>query len=227
MSLFTDIADTLSPGSIDDLKATIGKRGGIAKTNRFAIFMSPPDSSLLNINIQDIGISLISGTFNAKSLINDPRDIGLLCESCSIPGRQIQTMEHSYFRQAVKVPNNYINEDVTFTFLLTNDYYMKKMFDKWSQLIIDPESYKLNYNGVYQRDITIQQLNEKNVPVYGIKLKNAYPVSVSSIELSNTGENSIQKLSVTMTYEDFEPEGGLSSALSGIKNAIGGITRLL
>ena len=78
MSLFTDIADTLSPGSIDDLKATIGKRGGIAKTNRFAIFMSPPDSSLLNINIQDIGISLISGTFNAKSLVNDPRDIGLL-----------------------------------------------------------------------------------------------------------------------------------------------------
>jgi hypothetical protein len=104
---------------------------------------------------------------------------------------------------------------------------MKKMFDKWSQLIIDPETYKLNYNAVYQRDITIQQLNEKNVPVYGIKLKNAYPVSVSSIELSNTGENSIQKLSVTMTYEDFEPEGGLSSALSGIKNAIGGITRLL
>jgi len=227
MSLFTDIADTLSPGSIDDLKATIGKRGGIAKTNRFAIFMSPPDSSLLNINLQDIGVSLISGTFNAKSLINDPRDIGLLCESCSIPGRQKKTMEHSHFRNTVKVPNNYINEDITFTFLLTNDYYMKKMFDKWSELIIDPESYKLNYNAEYQRDITIQQLNEKNVPVYGIKLKNAYPISVSSIELSNTGENSIQKLSVTMTYEDFEPEGGLSSALSGIKNAIGGITRLL
>lgn len=227
MSLFTDIADTLSPGSIDDLKATIGKRGGIAKTNRFAIFMSPPDSSLLNINIQDIGVSLISGTFNAKSLVNDPRDIGLLCESCSIPGRQIQTMEHSHFRNTVKVPNNYINEDITFTFLLTNDYYMKKMFDKWSELIIDPESYKLNYNAEYQRDITIQQLNEKNIPVYGIKLKNAYPIGVQSIELSNTGENSIQKLSVTMTYEDFEPEGGLSSALSGIKNAIGGITRLL
>ncbi len=227
MSLFTDIASTVSPGSIDDFKSTIGKRGGLAKTNRFAIFMSPPSQSLLNINLQDIAISAISGNFNPKSLINDPRDIGLLCESCSIPGRQIQTMDHSHFRQSVKVANSYINEDVTFVFHLTNDYYMKKMFDRWSSLIIDPETYKLNYNSEYQRDITIQQLNEKNVPVYGITLRNAYPVTVESVELNNSSENGMQKLSITMTYEDFVPEGGLSSALSGIKNAIGGITRLL
>ena len=227
MSLFTDIASTISPGSIDDLKSAIGKRGGLAKTNRFAIFMSPPSQSLLNIDIQDIAISAISGTFNPMSLINDPRDIGLLCESCSIPGRQIQTLDHSHFRQTVKIPNSYFNEDVTFSFHLTNDYYMKKMFDRWSSLIIDPETYKLNYDVEYKRDITIQQLNEKNVPVYGIKLKNAYPITINSIDLNNSSENSIQKLSVTITYEDFEPEGGLSSALSGIKNAIGGITRLL
>ena len=227
MSLFTDIASTVSPGSIDSFKSAIGKRGGLAKTNRFVVFMSPPDQSLLNINLQDLAISTISGNFNPKSLINDPRDIGILCESCSIPGRQIQTMEHSHFRQAVKVPNSYINEDVTFSFHLTNDYYMKKMFDKWTSLVINPDTFKLNYDSVYKRDVTIQQLNEKDVPIYGITLRNAYPVTANSIDLNNSGENSTQKLSITMTYEDFVPEGGLSSALSGIKNAIGGITRLL
>jgi hypothetical protein len=218
MGLFTDIASAVSPGSIDSFKSTIGKRGGLAKTNRFAVFMSPPDQSLLNIDLQDIAI---------KSLINDPRDIGLLCESCSIPGRQIQTMEHSHFRQAVKVPNSYINEDVTFSFHLTNDYYMKKMFDKWTSLVINPDTFKVNYDSVYKRDVTIQQLNEKDVPVYGITLRNAYPVTANSIDLNNSSENTTQKLSITMTYEDFVPEGGLSSSLSGIKNAIGGITRLL
>ena len=104
---------------------------------------------------------------------------------------------------------------------------MKKMFDKWSSMIINPDSYKLNYNADYQRDVVIQQLNEKNIPVYGIKLLNAYPVSVQAVDLNNSTQDGIQKLSVTMTYEDFVPEGGLSSALSGIKNAIGGITRLL
>lgn len=227
MSLFTDIASTVSPGSIDDFKSSIGKRGGLARTNRFAVFMSPPDQSLFNINLQDIAVSAISGNFNPKSLINDPRDIGILCESCSIPGRQIQTMEHSEFRQTVKVPNSYINEDITFVFHLTNDYYMRKMFDKWSSLIINPDTYKLNYNAEYQRDVVIQQLNQKNIPVYGVKLLNAYPVSVQTVELNNSTQDGIQKLSVTMTYEDFVPEGGLSSALSGIKNAIGGITRLL
>jgi hypothetical protein len=227
MGLFTDIASAVSPGSIDSFKSTIGKRGGLAKTNRFAVFMSPPDQSLLNIDIGNIFVSAISGNFNAKSLINDPRDIGLLCESCSIPGRQIQTMEHSHFRQSVKVANSYFNEDVTFVFHLTNDYYMKKMFDKWTSLVINPDTFKLNYDSTYKRDVTIQQLNEKDVPVYGITLRNAYPVTVQSVELNNSAQDSIQKLSITMTYEDFVPEGGVSSALSGIKNAIGGITRLL
>ena len=227
MSLVTKISSAISPSSIDNLKATIGKRGGIAKTNRFGVFMSPPQASLLNIDLQSIGVSLLSGTFDPKSLINDPRDVALLCESCSIPGKQIQTMEHSHFRQSVKIPNSYILEDIEFSFLLTNDYYIKKMFDNWTNLIIDPVTYKMNYKEVYQRDIVIQQLNEKNIPVYGIKLKNAYPISVQAVALDNNATDSLQKLSVTMTFEDFEQEGGLSSALSGVKNAIGGITSLL
>ena len=227
MGLFTDIASAVSPGSIDSFKSSVDKRAGLAKVNRFAVFMSPPNQSLLNIDVGNILVSAISGNFNARSLVNDPRDIGLMCESCSIPGRQIQTMEHSHFRQAVKVPNSYINEDVTFSFHLTNDYYMKKMFDKWTSLVINPDTFKLNYDSTYKRDVTIQQLNEKDVPIYGITLRNAFPVTVTSIELSNASENTTQKLSVTMTYEDFVPEGGISSALSGIKNAIGGITRLL
>ena len=174
MSLVTKITSKITPNSIDNLKSTIGKRGGIAKTNRFAVFMSPPQSTLLNLDLQNIGVNLLSGTFDAKSLINDPRDVGLLCERCSIPGKQIQTMEHSHFRQSVKIPNSYLLEDIEFSFLLTNDYHIKKMFDTWTNLIVDPDTYKVNYKEVYQRDIVIQQLNEQNIPIYGIKLKNYY-----------------------------------------------------
>jgi hypothetical protein len=214
MSLFNDIEDSVIPSTIDAFKATIGKRQGLARANRFAIFMSPPSSSLLNLDIESIGASLISGSFDPRSLVNDPRDIALLCESCQI-------------RQQLKVPNGYLNEDITFVFHLTNDYYMRNIFDKWSQLVIDQVTYRVSYPSQYKRDVTIQQLNERNIPVYGVKLKNAFPVTVQSIDLNNTSADTTQKLSVTFTYEDFEPEGAISSALSGIKNAVGGINRLI
>ena len=95
------------------------------------------------------------------------------------------------------------------------------MFDKWLGLIIDPDTYLKNYDATYQTDITIQQLNEQNLPVYGVTLKNAFPVTVNSTALSNESSDT-QKLTVTMTYDDFEPAGGISSTFGGIKNTIKG-----
>ena len=117
--------------SINDLKASISKHGGLAQTNRFAIYMQPPAASLLNLDLQGSIASAISGNFKFGSLINDPRDMSLLCESCTLPGRQITTIEYQSVRQSNKIPYGYFNEDVTFTYLLTQDYYIKKIFDKY------------------------------------------------------------------------------------------------
>ena len=66
------------PASIDTIKSTLGKRGGIAPANRFAIYMNLP---LISINPGSIISNIASGGgFNPMSLINDPRDISLLCE---------------------------------------------------------------------------------------------------------------------------------------------------
>ena len=82
--------------SIDDLKATISKKGGVAMQNRFQIFFTPPTAnsvkSLLNKDIGslvgDIAKNAVSGG-KPGNLLPDPRDISILCESVSLPGRQI------------------------------------------------------------------------------------------------------------------------------------------
>lgn len=229
MSIIKDIFNRTSPSSIDDFKSTIGRRGGLAQQNRFAIFMSPPQQTLLNLDLQNAAANLLSGTFSVGGLVNDPRDISMLCETCQLPGRQILTGEkpHLDFRQSVKYVNGYANEDITFTYHLTNDYYVKKIFDKWLGSIINTDTYNLKYDNEYKTDVTIQQLNAQNIPIYGVKLLNAFPVTVNSIDLNNASTNETQKLSVTMTYEDFVPEGALSSAVSGIKNTIRGLTKLI
>ena len=55
------------------------------------------------------------------NLIPDPRDISILCESVNLPGRQITTIDYQAERQSIKVPYSAMNEDVTMSFILTND----------------------------------------------------------------------------------------------------------
>jgi len=160
--------------SIQDLQSTIKRRAGLSRGNRFKIMISNP--------------------------FDTGKDLSLLCESCTFPGRQILSTDFSVWRNENKVPTGYTDEDVTCVFYLTNDYYVKDLFDKWLVMILNPVSYLVEYTQTFARTVTIQQLNEADEPVYEVNLPNAWPVSVNSIELNNDSDNTAQKLTVVFTY---------------------------
>ena len=222
MGLFDSVRRTVSPNTIDDFKAMVGKRGGLSRPNRFNFIMTPPAMQLINTDWQGLLQSALTGNLGLNDFVNDPRDISLLCDSCTLPGRQINVLEHEFkmHKQTVKKPVGYINEDVTVNFLLTNDYYMKKVFDKWLNAIVNPKSYLVKYKSEYTSDIIIQQLDKSNRAVYGVKLLNAYPTNVTAVTLDNAATDQINKLSVTFTYEDYTPEGSLSSTFSGLSEKL-------
>jgi cobalamin biosynthesis Mg chelatase CobN len=170
----------------------------------------------------------LSGTFSLGGLVNDPRDITILCQSCSLPGRLVQTGDYdSIGRNPRKYPVSVVDEDITFSFLLTNDYYVKKFFNRWQGSVIDPVTNLVSYPAQYKTDVIIQQLDRNNTPVYGVKLIGAYPTGVNSIELSNESADATHSLSVTMVYDRFEVEGAISSLVSGVKNKLGALRRLI
>tara|TARA_E500000178_G_scaffold333171_1_gene367787 strand:- start:684 stop:1451 length:768 start_codon:yes stop_codon:yes gene_type:complete len=221
-SIVNQIANNLNPQTIDGFKATLGRRSGLARQNRFAVFITPPQGVLLNTDIEGYAADAASDNFNMRSIFNDPRDIALLCESASLPGKQIQTLDYNYqgYRQSVKYPIGYINEDLNLVFHITNDYFIKKLFDAWQNACISPVTYTTPYDAEYKADIVIQQLNEQNIPVYGVKLRNAFPATVNTVELNNDAANNTQKLSVTMAYEEMTPVGFISSTVEAGKTIL-------
>ena len=147
-----------TPCTVDQFKSMVTAHSGLARGNRFNIIITPPNSSLLNLDVSNILTSALSGSFKLKSLINDPRDMALLCVSCSIPGLQIDSFtDQSSVIQDNKLPYGYTKEDVSCSFHLTNDYYVKKMFDKWQALVIGSD-HRINYQNEFSSTITIQQL---------------------------------------------------------------------
>ena len=206
--------------SIENLKSLISKKGGLAKANRFNVIFTPPTQTLLNLDGEQIITAAIGGRFSAKNLINDPRDISMLCDSVSIPGKQISTLDYQAQKQPIKIPYGSLIDDVNLTFLLTNDYYMKSIFDKWINSIVDVDKYCVAYKKDITCDVIIQQLDEQDVPLYGVKLEGAFPTTMNELVLSNESADTIQRLSVSFSYDTYKPQGAISSTGSAIRNAL-------
>tara|TARA_A100001515_G_scaffold139849_1_gene134911 strand:- start:258 stop:1001 length:744 start_codon:yes stop_codon:yes gene_type:complete len=174
---------------IDKILGAVNKRKGLAHPNRFSITFP----ALQEVLTQD-----------------QARDFEFFCESTSMPGRQILTTDYGPTRQAIKRPNGYSNEDINFVFNLTNDYFIRDVFTRWTNEIIDRDTYEVGYRDDYSMDIEIHQLDEQDNKVYTSILRDAFPVTVQNIDLNNTTESSVQKLNVTMSYRDFEEDLGIS-----------------
>jgi hypothetical protein len=212
------------PTSIDSIKSTINRRGGIARGNRFAVYVSHPSkgmNSLLKFDPATMLSNLISGDgIHIGDFISDPRDLFLLCNSCSLPGKRISTTEAGHNHHLSKKPYSAVTDEVTMSFTLTNDYYIKKYFDMWQEMIIDTthEHYKASYKRDYCKDVIIQQLSTSNhmIPGYTLQLINAYPIQVGAVELANESEGLLQ-ISVTWEYDNFKSIG----LIDGFENIVG------
>ena len=86
--------------------------------------------------------------------------------------------------------------------------------------IFDTESYRVGFKKDYSVDVVIQQLNQKNIPVYGVKMEKCFPTNLSSVELDNTASDTMQEVTVTWAYDKFKPEGPLSSTASALRSAV-------
>mgnify|MGYP000941995066 CR=1 FL=1 len=217
------------PVSIDTMKSTINRRGGLARGNRYAVYISHPSksiNSLLGYNPATLLSNLISGDgVNIADFIQDPRDMFLLCQTAMMPGKRILTTEAMHNHHMSKKPYSAATDEVTMSFLLTNDYYIKKYFDMWQEMIIDSKGdhYKAYYKRDYSSDITIQQLSSSNdiVPGYTVKLENAYPISLTSVELGN-GTDGLLEVSVTWEYDNWRSVG----LIDGFEDVLGTLTNI-
>ena len=206
--------------SVDKLKAVISKKGGLAKNNRFQVLFTPPGTPAIGFNLENLVGALASGEkIGLEQSIYDPRDISILCEQVTLPARSFSTIDYMSDKQSNKFPYTNIDGDVTMHFIVTNDYYAKAMFETWMSGVIDTNTYTLGYKEDYTTDVVIQQLNQQDVPVYGVKLEKAYPIDVSAIALSTQDEEYV-RVTVVFAYDKYVVEGPLSSTASALRSSL-------
>jgi hypothetical protein len=226
--------------------SNINSKEGLAKPNRFEVILPIPRSinefignSFLDklLNLPNTIVSEISDAIKNKgedeqSRSSNPsisRNLALQCETAELPGKVLQTADVKIYGPTFKVPYQTQYTDTTLTFLCTNEFYERKLFERWTEAIMPPDTNNLRYakeeETRYLTNIKIIQYDEFVRQIYAVELIDAFPIGISPQTLS-WSEDGFHRLSVQFAYQKYRViyKGnydivGLAASLFGSKFA--------
>lgn len=231
--------------------SNINAKDGLAKPCRFQVILPIPTyignfissnviETLLNLPnslFSDITTAIQGNNGDGKSYSKTDisRYLGLQCENAELPGKTIQTQDATIYGPSYKVPYRASYNDMNLTFLCTNEFYERKLFDRWLEAMIPTDTHNTRFpkgNGTmgsgYMTDIRVIQYDHFIKQIYAVKLIDAFPVNINAQALSWTDDN-FHRLSVQFAYQKFETiydgEYDISAAATAVLGAsIGGIS---
>jgi hypothetical protein len=211
--------------------ANANLKDGFAKTNRFEVILPIPryvanfsldqrsrNGSFIDnfINNAANAVKDITGFVTGKAADSSTRMDGsgisrylaMQCESASIPGKSLSTANIDIYGPSIRIPVKTQFDDTTqFSFICTNEFYERKLFEKWIASINPQNTYNLRYQKDdatrYCSDITIIQYDEFIKKIFSIKLIDAFPTQISAMNLSWADEG-FHRLNVAFTYRRYE-----------------------
>ena len=164
-----------------DLKEAFKNHGGIARGHKYKVIISKPTGLRQPI----------------------PQELQLMCETVSLPTRSAATNELSMYGPVQSFPYRFTFTEASLQFYVTEDFAIKKIFDAWQEIIIDPISGDLGYFNDYKCDIEIQKLSDnysQGRPSYAVKLIDAWPSIIGEIALGHSLGGDVLRLPVTFQF---------------------------
>lgn len=228
--------------------SNVNAKGGLAKPSRYQVILPIPPyiaqfvkNSLIEkiLNLPNSIMADVSDAINnalgsgsgASGSANPTmtRYLALQCESAELPGKNLVTDDVKIYGPTFKVPYQTLYAETTLTFICTNDFYERKLFERWMEAIMPTDTNNLRFpkgeNSKYMTEITVKQYNDDVTQIFGVKLIDAFPTSIAAQQLS-WGDDSFHRLSVQFAYQRYEAitesSVDLGEAISSVALGLGG-----
>ena len=209
--------------------AHIRGKDGLAKPSRFEVILPIP--AYINNFLQDNIIEKIlnfpnsvftdvsdaigsafgrQGERDEQTKTSSPslsRYLALQCEVAELPGKTLATADVKIYGPTFKVPYQTQYGDTSFTFLCTNDFFERKLFDRWLEAIMPTDTNNLRFpkgeNSRYMTNIKIIQYDEFIKQIYAVELIDAFPIGVASQPV-NWAEDNFHRLTIQFAYQKYK-----------------------
>ena len=136
--------------------------------------------------------------------------MNILCKATSLPEATIGVID--IFNQGRKLPiagdKAYSNTwDVTF--YNTRELAIRDAMNAWMELIDNAHSHyrAKQENSEYMRTLYVTQLDGQNKPTAEYTIFNAWPSSISAVDLADESNDTVSEFTVTFTFSDWTKKG--------------------
>lgn len=138
--------------------------------------------------------------------ISDARFLNYRCLNASLPAKSVGTTELKTYGPIRKLAYGGIHDDITLTFILSDDLKEREVFYKWLDLISSDITGNAEYYDEYVVSFTITTFNKNGKPNSVATILEAFPKSMGEVQLSWDENDSVSTLEVTFAYRFFEEE---------------------
>ncbi len=211
--------------------ANIRGKDGLAKPSRFEVILPIPPyigqfvgSSIIekilnfpNSVFTDVSDAIGSAfgrngqadEYSRTSNSSLSRYLALQCETAELPGKTLQTADVKIYGPTFKVPYQTQYGDMSFTFLCTNDFFERKLFDRWMEAIMPTDTNNLRFpkddanRTRYMTNIKVVQYDEFIKQIYAVELIDAFPIGVAAQPL-NWAEEGFHRLTIQFAYQRYK-----------------------
>jgi hypothetical protein len=208
--------------------SNIRAKDGLAKPSRFEVVLPIPPyinsfigNSILEkiLNLPNSVFSDVSSAINSAfgrqgqqdeysktSNSSTSRYLALQCESAELPGKTLQTADVKVYGPTFKVPYSTQYSDMNLTFICTNEFYERKLFDRWMEAIQPTDTNNMRFPkgnaSRYMTNIKIIQYDDFIKQIYAVELIDAFPIGIAPQTL-NWSEDGFHRLSIQFAYQKY------------------------
>jgi hypothetical protein len=160
------------------------KKNSLSRSNRFAVDIHGPGNA--NAIFPDI---------NAD-------DLCILCSQATFPGIDLGVADANHPGPAVSRASGVIdyNGRVSMTFYLDQAGFVRRYFEEWIALTVDPISYLVGYSTDYLGDLKINQLDMADQITSTSVIIDGYPTSIRPVDVSAFSNNQFSSIVVDFSY---------------------------
>ena len=191
-----DIAKFLEGGAfgvLNDILSTFHSEDGYAVPNRFECLILPPMSGS-------------NSSFSSGSLDGDPRAVSMRCESASMPGRDLSTIDDvNVYGPSRQIVNRVAySSTIEMIFQASSGLQERVFFEEWQKKAFNEETWDVGYHQDYVSEVQVYLLDKQNQRRYGIRLHEAYPRAIGAVGLNQAPSSEIIKIPVTFSFRWWE-----------------------
>lgn len=130
----------------------------------------------------------------------DQGRLKIACEAVDLPVKNITIDDLKIGHHTRKSATGYTVDPIKLTYRCSRDMMEKVFFDKWLDLICDPDTGSMEYHANFTCDVVIEVLDGGGKTIYAVQLHEAFPMSVSSSGLSFQSTNETLKVDAQIAY---------------------------